>query len=286
MLLDARKCCIPYIPCRSLLLSTIVLNDNILKCLSIIFVVVTILDITQSVEYTKRRQRLSSIDDIEAEFGIMVANVQEALEKSNINVNKLLIKLKSSSAVRDRNIPLFEKDIFKEITSIDKLFETLSGYWYLFDYDVLIYLVKTAGCKEAKVVYDNFLASFDSSAITNHKLILQYDEYIHKEGLLPGTCKLRIKVARDECTVEVEKEVKKVISEYFNLEKYALIFKGIKQGCIEFIYQISHSVKSYMLQHKLNGYDILQLKAHKITALKFDIMELNIPEDFSDEVHS
>ena len=120
--------------------------------------------------------------------------------------------------------------------------------------------------------------------MTNHKLILRYDEF-YKGSLLPGTCKLRIKVARDECTVEVQKEVKKVISEYFNLEKYALIFKGIKEGCIELIYQISHSVKSYMLQHKLNGYDILQLKAHKIIALKFDIMELNIPEDFSDEVY-
>ena len=216
----------------------------------------------------------------------MVANVQEALEKSNITVNKLLIKLKSSSAVRDRNIPLFDPGVFERVTSIDKLFETLSGYWHLFDYDVLMYLVKTAGCKEAKAIYDDFLASFDSSAMTNHKLILQYDEYIHKEGLLPGTCKLRIKVARDECTVEVEKEVKEVVSGHFKLEKYALIFKGIKQGCIELIYQTSHSVKCYMLQHKLNGYDILQLKAHKIIALKFDSMELKIPEKFSDEVHS
>ena len=215
----------------------------------------------------------------------MVTKIQEALEKSNADVSKLLIKLKSSSAVRDRKIPLFEKDIFREITSIDKLFETLSGYWYLFDYDVLVYLVNTAECKEAKTIYDNFLASFDSSVMSNYKLILQYDEYMHKEGLLPGTCKLRVKVARDECTVEVEKEVKEIISEHFKLEKYALVFKGIKQGCIELIYQISYSVKSYMLQHKLNRYDILQLKAQKIIILKFDNIEFNISEDFSDKVY-
>ena len=247
-------------------------------------VVVTITDIAQSVEPTKSRKRLSSIDEIETEFGIMVTKVQEALEKSNTNVSKLLIKLKSTSVVRDRNIPLFDKDVFKEITSIDKLFETLSSHWYLFDYDVLEYLVNTAECEQAKIVYDDFLASFDSSVMNNYKLVLQCDEFKYKEDLVPGTCKLRVKIARDECTVEVEKEVKEVISEYFKLEKYALIFKGIEQGCIELIYQISHSVKSYMLQHKLNGYDILQLKAHKIIALKFDSMELNIPEDFSDEV--
>ena len=242
-------------------------------------------DITQSVEPTKGRKWLSTIDEIETEFGIMVTKVQEALEKSNIDVSKLLIGLKSTSVVRDRNIPLLDKDDFKEITSINKLFETLSSHWFLFDYDVLVYLVKIAECKEAKIVYDDFLASFDSSVFTNHQLILKYDEF-NKESLVPGTCKLRIKVARDECTVEVQKEVKEVISEYFKLEKYALIFKGIKQGCIELVYHISHSVKSYMLQYKLNGYDILQLKAHKIIALKFDTMELNIPEDFSDEVHN
>ena len=215
----------------------------------------------------------------------MVADVQEALENNKVNVNKLLIKLKSSSAVRERKIPLFDEHTFEKITSIEKLFETLSGYWHLFDYDVLLYLVKTAGCEEAKTIYDNFLASFDSSMImmSNYQLILQYDEF-NKENIVPGTCRLRIKVARDECTIEIEKKVKEVISKCFNLEKYALICKGLKQGCIELMYQISHSVKSYMLQYKLNSDAVLQLKIHKITAIKFDCMELSIPKDFSDEV--
>ena len=145
----------------------------------------------------------------------MVADVQEALENNNINVNKLLIKLKSSSAVRDRKIPLFDKDTFSNITSIEKLFETLSGYWHLFDYDVLMYLVKTAGCEKAKTIYDNFLASFDSSVMSNYQLILQYDEF-NKESILPGTCKLHIKVPQDKCTVEVEKKVKKLFQDILN----------------------------------------------------------------------
>jgi len=148
-----------------------------------------------------------------------------------------------------------------------------------------MYLVKTAGCKEAKKIYDDFLDSFDSSVMSNYQLILQYDEF-NKESILPGTCKLRIKVAQDKCTVEIEKKVKEVILRHFELEKYALICKGLKQGCIELMYQISHSVKSYMLQYKLNSDAVLQLKVYKIFAIKFDCMEMNIPEDFSDEVRS
>ena len=244
----------------------------------------TITNVTKSVEPTEGIKRLSSIDEIEAEFGIMVAEIQEALEKNNVNVNKLLIKLKSSSAVRERKIPLFDKDTFNNITSIEKLFETLSTYWHLFDYDVLMYLVKTAGCKEAKRIYDDFLASFDSSVMNNYKLILKCDEF--KEGIIPGTCKLRIKVALDQCTVEMEKKVKEVISKHFELENYALVYKGLKQGCIELMYQISQSVESYMLQHNLNSDALLQLKAHSITSLKLDYMEMCIPEYFSDEVHA
>ena len=219
---------------------------------------------------SQKRKRLSNINEIEAEFGIMVTKVQAALEKSNVSVHQLLIKLKSSSAVRDRKVPLFDPGIFEKVTSIDKLFETLSGYWHLFDYEVLRHLIDTAECEAAKMVYDEFLASFDSSVISNcnHQLILSYHEF--NEGkVLPGTCRLWVKIAKDECTGETEREVKKVISEYF---KYALILKGIKQGCIEVVYHISPSVKSYILQYKVNVYDILQLKAHKlrITALKVD----------------
>ena len=219
------------------------------------------------------QQYVKIIEEIEAEFGIMVTRIQEALKKSKVDVSKLLIKLKSSSAARDREVPLFTEGIFEKITSIDKLFETLSGYWHLFDYDLLIYLVNTAECNEAKIIYDSFIAGLDSSVMSNYKLILRCDEF-NKKGFLPGTHKLRVKVVQDKCTVEVEKEVKKVISKCFKLEKYALICKGIKEGCFELIYQISPSVKSYLLQYKFTEYEISQLRAHMITALKIDEVDV------------
>ena len=217
------------------------------------------------------RKRLSSIDEVEAEFGIMVTKIQEALTKSNIDVSKLLIKLKSSSAVRDREVPLFDPGIFERVKSIDKLFEILSGYWHLFDYDVLMYLVNTAECKEAKILlYDDFLASFDASAISNdHQLILNYHKF-NEGNILPGTCKLRVKVAHDVCTAEVQRRVKSIIAGYFNLEKYSLILKGIKQGCTELTFQISHSVYSYVLQYEVDECSVLQIKSHMIVSIKVD----------------
>ena len=213
----------------------------------------------------------------------MVINIQEALKKSNIDVTKLLIKLKSS-AVRDRQVPLFDPGIFEKVSTIDKLFETLSKYWELFDYDVLMYLVNTAECEAAIKVYDEFLTSFDSSVMSNYQLILHYRKF-NKENVLPGTYKLRVKIAQDKCTAEIERKVKGIISEHFKLEKYALILKGIKQGCCELIYQISPSVKSYMLEYKIAGCDVLQLKAHMITVLGVDNdMELIIPHEIPNKV--
>ena len=201
----------------------------------------------------------------------MVTKIQEALTKSDIDVSKLLIKLKSSSAVRDREVPLFDPGIFERVKSIDKLFETLSGYWHFFDYDVLMYLVNTAECKEAKILlYDDFLASFDSSAISNdHQLILNYHKF-NEGNILPGTCKLRVKVAHDECTADVQQRVKCIIADYFNLEKYSLILKGIKQGCTELTFQISPSVYSYVLQYEADECSMLQMKSHMIVSIKVD----------------
>ena len=226
---------------------------------------------------------MMTFNEIEAKFGIMVTKIQESLEKHNVNLNNLLIKLKSSSVVRDREVPLFDPGIFERITSIDKLFETLSGYWHLFDYDVLLYLVDTAECEEAEKVYDDFLAIFDSTVMNN--LILRCDKF-NMEGILPGTCTLCVKVYRDKCTVAVAKEVKEIVSKHLELEKYALVLKGVKEGYIELIYQISTSVKSYILQYNATEHETLQLlKAHMITAIKIDdvdIMSNNYADTWED----
>ena len=221
------------------------------------------------------QQKRKRFDEIEAEFGVMVIKVQETLKKNNVDVSNLIIKLKGSSAVRDREVPLFDPGIFERITSIDKLFQTLSGYWHLFDYDVLLYLVNTAECKEAKKVYDDFLTSFDSSVIHDHfnSLIHSCVEF-NKGSNIPGTCRLWVKITLDECSAETKEEIKAILAQSYKLEKYALICKGIKQGCIKIIYLISSSVKSYMLQYKVTKYNTSQLKSHMITTIKIDGVDI------------
>ena len=145
-------------------------------------------------------------------------------------------------------------------------------------------MVDTTECEAAKKVYDEFLTSFDSSVINNYKLILHAKEF-NKESILPGTCKLRVKISQDECNAEIERKVKEILSKHFNLEKYVLVLKGIKKGCTELVYQISSSVKSYILKYKITGYDVLQLKAHMIITLEVDNdVELTIPNEIPNKV--
>ena len=77
-----------------------------------------------------------------------------------------------------------------------------------------------------------------------------------------------------KCTAKTKEEIKEVLSKCYKLEKYALICKGIKQGCIEIIYETSLSVKSYMLQYKVTEYEMSLLKAQMITALNIDNVDI------------
>ena len=275
----------------------------------LLFLLVTITDnlATKSVNSTAAwdnneqhiQEKLYSFDDIDAEFTNMVIKVQKAFRKNNVDVSELITSLRSSVAVQNRSIPLFD-DIFDKITSIDKLFQMLSGYWHLLDYDVLLHLLRVANCQEAKRIYDDFLDSFDSSVIQDHfdHLICNFQEFTKKsntqaiwfnqESDIPGTHTVRVKITLDKSTKIEKEQVKKILSKKYHLKKYALVCKGIKQGCIEVIYQVSLSVKIYMLQYSLSELDISQLKDHMITDILMDDdgdVNLMIPSAFSKQVN-
>ena len=208
----------------------------------------------------------------------MVVDVEEAL-KGNVDVHQLLVKLRGCTAVRDRDVPLFAEGTFDVITSIEKLFEKLSGYWHIYDYSILKFLILAAECEAAEKIFEEFLSSFSCSAIINSPLKF-------RTKILPSGHQLWVKVEQDEVTVGAEKEVRELICKNYDLERYALIVKGIKEGCTELVYQISPSVKSYILQQKLLFHDASQLKSHKITTLKLDDKaELTMPSEFSSQVN-
>ena len=103
--------------------------------------------------------------------------------------------------------------------------------------------------------YEEFLLRIDPSVLQNTEFVLSCKEY-EGEGLRKH---LRVKINAETLTAEVERKAKKAVSEMYNLTKYALTFKGIKQGCIELIYGISKALTSYLLHYKVTGHDLHSL---------------------------
>ena len=61
----------------------------------------------------------------------------------------------------------------------------------------------------------------------------------------------------------------------YKLNKYALCFRGIKEGCIELLYYISKSLRTYLLNFELSKGILKGFHAHKIISLHIDEFELD-----------
>ena len=80
---------------------------------------------------------LTCIEDIELEFAKMTNKIKEELSKyvSDSDVVSLIEQLRAISAVKDRKVPLFGEDTFKRVSNVRSLWQILSGFWSIYDYD-------------------------------------------------------------------------------------------------------------------------------------------------------
>jgi len=136
-------------------------------------------------------------------------------------------------------------------------------------------LLKLINCGEASKVFEKFLARIDPDTIADMDLILRHQVFQRTESMKPL---LRVKVGVEKCTSSLKKKVEDVLCEKFNLKKYLLCFKGIKEGCIELCYQISVSTMSYLLQCKANGHDLAGFSGLQITSLGLEIIVPDIKD--------
>ena len=192
---------------------------------------------------------------------MMTGKIKQALIDSNIDVDSLIEQLRTISAVKNRNVPLLDDDVFIKITSVDEFWKKLSRFWSLFDYDLLRFIIKITKCMKAKSILEEFLARIDPAIIEDVDLVLECQKY--------GSLKpiLRIKINAEKCTVDVKRKAKEIVSEQYNLEKYAIYFKGIKEGCIELLYHVSKAVMAYLRQCKITSTIFNKLSACKIISI-------------------
>ena len=90
----------------------------------------------------------------------------------------------------------------------------------------------------------------------------------HQEGSLKPV--LRIKVNTEKCTLNIKEKVEEIVSKTYSLDKYALRFQGIKEGCIELLYYISKPLRSYLMEFKISEGTIAEFHACKIVSLHID----------------
>ena len=218
-------------------------------------------------------EKLTSIRDIEIQFAKMTIRIKQALISNNVDVVSLIEQLCAISTVRNKKVPLFDDDVFENIKSIDDFWKKLKNFWYIYDYELLLCIVEVAECKEAQQIFKQFLSRIDPSAIEDVDLVL-YCKAESQEGSLNPV--LRVKVNTEKCTLNIKKRVEEIISKKFDLDKYALCFQGIKEGCIELLYYISKPLKLYLLEFKISQDILAQFLAYKIVSLHVDEIELKI----------
>ena len=217
--------------------------------------------------------KLTTCEDLEVEFAITTSKIKLVLCNGPrpVDVMSVVEHLQAVSAVKDKNIPLFDEDLFKDVTTVENLWEKLSRFWSVFDYDVLRILLRIGECKRAKEIFEDFLSRVDISAMENMDLVL----YREREGLMKPL--LRVKVNAKKCTRYTERNVKKIVSLSINIEEYSLWFRGIKEDCNELVYEISNAMMSYFLQCEFTGYDLAEFAACNIISFHINDMELQIP---------
>ena len=224
--------------------------------------------------------KLTTIDDIEVEFAIMTNKIKEALINNNVDVVPLVEQLCAISAVSNKKVPLFDEDLFEKIQTIDEFWKKLRGFWNLFDYDLLRYIIKISKCKDAQMIFDDFLSKIDPSAIEDADLVLHCRVEQREESLKPV---LRIKINAEKCTLNIKRRVKEIVSEKYDLKEYALCFKGIKEGCFELLYYISQRVASYLLQCTVSKDSLEVFSSFNIISLHVDNFKLKLQSGVSNQ---
>ena len=219
---------------------------------------------------------LSTTEDLEVEFAIATDKIKQALCDSPIRVTSVIEQLQTFSVVRNKNVPLLDEDVFENVTTVEKLWQRLSRFWSIYNYDMLRILLRIIKCKKADEIFEEFLSRIDVSVIEDMEIVAHF-EVIEREGMIKPL--LRIKVKAESCTNFVKKKVEEVVSSKFNLKEYTLIFRGIKKGCIELIYEISNAMMLYFLQCKFTGYDLAEFATHDIISIHMNDMELIISSD-------
>ena len=219
-----------------------------------------------------------TITNLKGNYAAIVENLRLIIESRKLNIKSLIVMLCS---LDEDNTTIFSTNkAFKEITSTIELFHHIGQYCSIYDYELLSAFVVSTGCEDAKKLLDDFTNTLYSSILSDLDLLSEDGELKDPKEFMFGTHKLVIKYLGKKCTLKTKEMIQNIICERFRLMKGSIIFKGVQEGCIAFVYQISPAVKSYFLQYPLTANDIAMLYEHQIKCFIIDNEELRLPKVF------
>ena len=220
------------------------------------------------VEHVERRQfDHYIIVELRRVYRGVVKKIMKLFKENKVDIKELIILLQFD----DVRSVYSTDDAFKNITTVDDLFGHVSQYCKsIYDYQVLDDIVQTSECPEAIKELNNFTELLKNSILAQLNLVSGHGGFLNPDDFMPGTYRFVIEYEGGNCTIETKKMIESIVLQSVRLKNGMLIFKGVGIGSILFIYQISETIKNYLLHYKLTKQDLAFLEGNQIVSLKVD----------------
>ena len=208
--------------------------------------------------------------------------IKEAFIKNKVDVDLLIAQLCATSAVKHKQkykqIPIFDKEVFEKIESIDEFWERLRGLLTICNFDLVKFVLEISDCIEAQDILKDFLPKFDPSAVEDLEPYWEYEPWV------------RLPMPVLSATVDIEKFSLKVIKSFeemmlkiYELNECALHFIRAEQGPVVLHYYITKSLSSYIANFSIPISAERELYEHHVLNITIKSRE-KCTGSYSDEI--
>ena len=217
----------------------------------------------------KRQFRDFLITKLETTYSEMIRKLIHIFKEKEVDIEELITILRFNDV--KKNSVFSTDDVFNTIRKEIQLFQHVANYCRgIYDYRVLNVMVYASGYQEAIKELTDFTKLLQNSILTEVDLMSEHGKLLHPDDFMPGTYKFIIEYVGGKCTIETKEMVQGIVEQSVHLKKGVLIFKGVDDGSILFIYQISEAVKTYLREYKFTEEDVTFLEGNNITSLIVD----------------
>ena len=236
-------------------------------------------DLVECIE-VKRQFRDFLVTKLRKAYSKVVMKLIHIFKEEKVNIEELITILRFDDV--EKKSVFSTDDVFSIIQTEIHLFQHVANYCRgIYDYRVLDVLVQASECPEAIQELTNFTELLQSSILREIDLLSEHGELLHPDDFMPGTYKFIIEYVGGKCTIETKEMVQGIVEQSVRLRKGTLIFKGVDVGSILFIYQISKTVRYYLLQYKFSEQDVTYLEGNNITSLLIDDVRIMSSSDLN-----